>query len=122
MVSFMKLKLSLRVTVPCAYCIAGWMGPRVGLDEINRVKSLASAGNRTPKPQSSSPYPSRYMIKYNAIFLTFSLFVCHLYQTGKSVRYISAPRQLQLFVENASRGATCGECYGCRSMACSACV
>jgi hypothetical protein len=42
-----------RERTPGTHCIGGWVDPRAGLDDVEKI--LDSAGTRTPIPQSSSP-------------------------------------------------------------------
>jgi hypothetical protein len=35
--------------------IGGWVGPRAGLEAVEKEKVSAPAGNRNPEPRSSSP-------------------------------------------------------------------
>jgi hypothetical protein len=43
--------------------IRGWVGPRAGLDAVERQKSLAPAGNRTPAVQPIA-IPNAYYANY----------------------------------------------------------
>jgi hypothetical protein len=42
---------------PFAHCIGGWVGPRAGLDAVEKKKYLAPAENQTPTVQ---PVACRY--------------------------------------------------------------
>jgi hypothetical protein len=42
------------------HCIGGWMGPRAGLDAMEKRKICLGARNRIPISWSSIPQPSRY--------------------------------------------------------------
>jgi hypothetical protein len=43
---------------PSTHWIGGWVDPRVGLDDVEKI--LVPTVTRTPTPQSSSPLTSRY--------------------------------------------------------------
>jgi hypothetical protein len=41
--------------VPGIHWIGGWVGPRAGLDDVEKRKNPDPSGNRTPTRLSSSP-------------------------------------------------------------------
>jgi hypothetical protein len=44
------LSFKPRRNSPDANCIGGWMGPRSGMDDVERRKILPLTGTRTPTP------------------------------------------------------------------------
>jgi hypothetical protein len=42
-------------TTPCTNFTGGWVGPKAGLDVMEKRKLLIPIGNRTPAHRSSSP-------------------------------------------------------------------
>jgi hypothetical protein len=56
-VSFTPVPLYPGESAPGTHWIRGWVGPRTGLDDVEKRKFLTLPGLGTPTPRSLSPYP-----------------------------------------------------------------
>jgi hypothetical protein len=77
--------------IPAICWIGGWMGPRAGLDAVEKIKNLAPDGNRIPAVQSTSLFSDKWQHKFTVLLISTTK-----YRDSVNILHLSLSHQVTL--------------------------